>query len=209
MSQFEKKCTCYGIIVYMKGCVKGPARFRRPHLKTKLFFFFFFVKRFFFLVSTVSRLAWHTIKKKLSMQTKCSSHTAECWVYMPSFYLLVFYWLESFTERESEHCSSNSGKHFVASAGCTCQASLLQVPWTALSINLHLRNSQYSAICDAFFMSSDCLYFICIIYCVFVRPIYQTVVIFWVEKKKKKKDNGVRFFNECQWWVWKEPVIGD
>lgn len=28
-----KKCTCYGIIVNMKGCVKGPARFRRPHLK--------------------------------------------------------------------------------------------------------------------------------------------------------------------------------
>lgn len=51
-----------------------------------------------------------------------------------------------------------------------------------------LRNSHL--ICDAFFMSGS--YFVCIIYCVFVRPIYRNL---WVEikKKKKEKDNGVGF----------------
>lgn len=59
-----------------------------------------------------------------------------------------------------------------------------------------LRNSQCSAICDAFFMSDKCLYFICIIYCAFVWPIYQIVVLFWGGKKKMKKDNGGRI---CLW----------
>lgn len=52
-----KKCTCYGIIVNMKGCVKGPASFFEDCILKPSFFFFFFV-----LVSTVLRLKWHTIK---------------------------------------------------------------------------------------------------------------------------------------------------
>lgn len=105
-----------------------------------------------------------------------------------------------------ECCSSNSGKHFVASAGRTHLASSVG----AMDCTSHqplLRDSQYSEICDAFFMSDRCLYFICIIYCAFVWPIYQTVVLFW-GGKKKKKDNGVEYVYECQWWVWKEPIIG-
>lgn len=96
---------------------------------------------------------------------------------------------------KSECCGSNSGKHFVASAGRTHQASLLQVPWTALPIN-PCWESQCSAIRDALFMSGNCLYFVGIIYCVFLWPIYQIVVLFWGVKKKikRKKDNGVEIF---------------
>lgn len=59
-------------------------------------------------------------------------------------------------------------------------------------------------------MSGNCLCFICIIYCAFVWSIYQIVVIFSVKRKNKKEDrHWGRIFNECQWWVWKEPMIGD
>lgn len=88
-----------------------------------------------------------------------------------------------------ECCSSNSGKHFVASAGHTHLASSVG----AMDCTSHqplLRDSQYSEICDAFFMSDRCLYFICIIYCAFVWPIYQTVVLFWGGKKKEERQWG-------------------
>lgn len=49
----KKKCTCYGIIVNMKGCVEELASFWRLHLKNRADLSFLC---FFLLVSTVSRL---------------------------------------------------------------------------------------------------------------------------------------------------------
>lgn len=45
----KQKSARYGIIVNMKGCVKGPASFWRPHPKTRLILF-----PFFFLATAVS-----------------------------------------------------------------------------------------------------------------------------------------------------------
>lgn len=54
------------------------------------------------------------------------------------------------------------------------------------------------------FMTLSSCHFICIIYC-FVWPMFQIVVKSWVKKKERRQ----REFYECQWWVWKEPMIGD
>lgn len=49
------------------------------------------------------------------------------------------------------------------------------------------KKPKYNLMCDAFFMSGNCLYFICIIYCVLVWPIYQ---ILFLGRKNKKRQWG-------------------
>lgn len=57
--------------------------------------------------------------------------------------------------------------------------------------------------CFSFFTSGNCLYLSCF-YLLCFRSTHLSKM-FWVVRKRK--DNGI--FNECQWCVWKEPVIGD
>lgn len=83
----KKKSARYGIIVNMKGCVKGPASFWRLHLKTRQIFF-----SFFWLLLCRTSLMTHN---QVEMQRADRPHIAECWVYMLYFYMPPFYWLDS------------------------------------------------------------------------------------------------------------------
>lgn len=95
----------------------------------------------------------------------------------------------SLTEgKASERRSSNSGKHFVASAGCTHQASLLQVPWTTLPISPLL--SEPSAQRDAFFMSGNSslfylYYLLFVFFCLCLTHLSNTFL--GVEKKRRRR----------------------
>lgn len=77
---------------------------------------------------------------------------------------------------------------------------LLPVPWTALPIIPLLRNAQHNPI-----LLSLATVFIRLIYPAFIWPMNQLIC----GVKNRSKDNVVRFYNECQCWVWKEPTMGD
>ena len=93
---------------------------------------------------------------------------------MLCFYLPVFFWLTSFMKKKGK----------VSAAVVTLGNILLPVCYRCHGLHFPSTPTEKLLICDAFFMSGNCLYFICIIYCVSVRPIYQ---IFWVIKKKQKR----------------------
>lgn len=67
----KQKSARYGIIVNMKGCVKGPASFWRPHPKTRLILFPFF---FFWLLLCLTPLM---TRNQVEMQCADETHLSD------------------------------------------------------------------------------------------------------------------------------------
>lgn len=84
-----------------------------------------------FLVLAVSRLAWNTIKQKCSTQIKLQLLWFKSACCVLCCRCLTGKTLDHFHCGKVSTAAVNSGKHFVASAGCTHQ-----LPWTALPIIL-------------------------------------------------------------------------
>lgn len=59
-------------------------------------------------------------------------------------------------------------------------------------------------------MLSLCLTDIFILFALFIVLLFDPLIkqLYFSGVKKTKKDNGVEYVYECQWWVWKEPIIG-
>lgn len=77
-SQFGKtkkqKSARYGIIVNMKGCVKGPASFWRPHPKTRLILFPFFF--FWLLLCLTPLMTRNQVEMQCADETRLSDSRA-------------------------------------------------------------------------------------------------------------------------------------
>lgn len=76
-SQFGKKkqkSARYGIIVNMKGCVKGPASFWRPHLKTRLIIFLFFF--YWLLLCLTPLMTRNQVEMQCADETRLSDRGA-------------------------------------------------------------------------------------------------------------------------------------